>query len=675
MKKVLLLLIILIMGSVSFGAETESLYLANGVVLQRLDVSTGQITTAYSASGYAVSPVKISETEYVVYNNQNNGTTTIMYTSDDFVTKGFYNNISPRATDIFYSQLDQRFYIQREGVGIQYITKQDMFDGSGLTFVNVANGLMLPLYQKYMNEDFFDKGMFYVNTNANPQKIVKRINDVETSFDVEPGGYGYTANYLRVDGKEMITIQGMNQMFFYDIETMTYINKITWEGSSYAAPYNKPNGIAIALLPQSNKYMTLNYNVGENKVYKTEKTLDYTIRINGSNYSSMSIDNNYLYFTGQINGIDGVYKIAHSDLSYTLLSNNTEAYNSQYVVNSGVYAVASPAPEEPSEYIIYKNNQPIVFPDVQPVLDGRLVPLRHFALSFSFSVYWDQETRQGVIRKGDLEKKEIIFTLGSSDVLINGKAYVLSQPAQVIDGRFMIPARDLVKAFETVEYKDVVVSPVSVQGQFYYQSKTLPEGLDPKYEGIPTITEFQKRDLVYLSDGVETTLAKNHTGETDSRYVTNEDGQTPATLTVEEPMLIVGVPKNMSVHIDKKGNITTLSGELYIVNYSHADIYISDLRFQCGEGWILKDIETDINEIRNGPNNHKKYGVKIGFGSIDKMVKVLPVVKCPDIDTTEWGIIRPLERKKIFYEFAFGRFTKAQTLNPTMMIIDFDFVR
>lgn len=325
-------------------------------------------------------------------------------------------------------------------------------------------------------------------------------------------------------------------------------------------------------------------------------------------------------------------------------------------------------------YTVYKDNIPIQFEDIQPKLDGRLVPLRGFSLSIGFEIFWDQVTKQGVIRKNDGGVlKEIIFTKNSSTVKVNGKDYVMSVPATITQGRFMIPARDLVMAFATVEYKDVVISPTSVKGEFYDSDfYPKPDGLDAKWEDIPTITEYQERDLVPLSKGIEEILAFNYDDES-RQIIQDANGQVPVVLNVEPLMIVIAVPSKMPVHKLRDGSYATLSGGLSIQNLAPARIKIGNVRFECSEGWQLLDIETQKTEIIGGKVGNKKYGAAVGFGSIQKMAKVLPVIKRPDIDVSEWDMMNSFDSLAIFYRFEFAGSATPRSLIPSKMIIEFEF--
>lgn len=78
--------------------------------------------------------------------------------------------------------------------------------------------------------------------------------------------------------------------------------------------------------------------------------------------------------------------------------------------------------------------------DVEPqVIEGRtLVPFRALAETLGATVTWDPATSAVSITKGDSIVK---FVIGTSKAEVNGVTVVLAIPAQVIEGRTMVPLR------------------------------------------------------------------------------------------------------------------------------------------------------------------------------------------------------------------------------------------
>jgi uncharacterized protein YkwD len=82
----------------------------------------------------------------------------------------------------------------------------------------------------------------------------------------------------------------------------------------------------------------------------------------------------------------------------------------------------------------------IEFTDQAPALiDGRtLVPLRAVFEHIGFEVGWDEPTRAVTLERGD---DFIGIAVGSSVFVSNGQFYMLDVPAQVIEGRTLLPIR------------------------------------------------------------------------------------------------------------------------------------------------------------------------------------------------------------------------------------------
>lgn len=73
------------------------------------------------------------------------------------------------------------------------------------------------------------------------------------------------------------------------------------------------------------------------------------------------------------------------------------------------------------------------------IIDGRtLIPVKAFFEAIGAKVTWDGETRTvGAIKEGT----EILMTIDSKDITVNGETKVLEVPAMIISGRTMIPVR------------------------------------------------------------------------------------------------------------------------------------------------------------------------------------------------------------------------------------------
>jgi uncharacterized protein YvpB len=82
---------------------------------------------------------------------------------------------------------------------------------------------------------------------------------------------------------------------------------------------------------------------------------------------------------------------------------------------------------------VYDHDQPPVF------IDGRtLVPLRDILETLEARVNWDGSIKTVTVLK---ENKHVIFQIGSSIAYINGQKDELDTPAQILNGRTMVPLR------------------------------------------------------------------------------------------------------------------------------------------------------------------------------------------------------------------------------------------
>jgi hypothetical protein len=80
--------------------------------------------------------------------------------------------------------------------------------------------------------------------------------------------------------------------------------------------------------------------------------------------------------------------------------------------------------------------------DVQPFIrDGRtIVPARAIAEALGAQVVWDSGTRSAVITKGEMT---ICLPIGSKNAQVNGKTVALDVPAEIQNGRTLVPLRFL----------------------------------------------------------------------------------------------------------------------------------------------------------------------------------------------------------------------------------------
>jgi len=91
------------------------------------------------------------------------------------------------------------------------------------------------------------------------------------------------------------------------------------------------------------------------------------------------------------------------------------------------------------------NGQRVNFEDQPPIIiDGRtLVPVRGVFEMLGYSVEWEQSTSTATLSSA---ANTILITVGSPVFINNGRAHNLDVPAQVINGRTMIPLRAVVES-------------------------------------------------------------------------------------------------------------------------------------------------------------------------------------------------------------------------------------
>lgn len=92
------------------------------------------------------------------------------------------------------------------------------------------------------------------------------------------------------------------------------------------------------------------------------------------------------------------------------------------------------------------NGSPIMF-DQPPVLqnDRTLVPLRAIFEALGATVEWNNDTQTVTSTK---DGKTIILTIGSNILYVNGTPITLDVPAQLLNGRTLVPVRAVAESFE-----------------------------------------------------------------------------------------------------------------------------------------------------------------------------------------------------------------------------------
>ena len=97
------------------------------------------------------------------------------------------------------------------------------------------------------------------------------------------------------------------------------------------------------------------------------------------------------------------------------------------------------------EIKVVVNGNKVAF-DVPPVIvDGRtLIPLRACAEALGAQVEWMGETQTAIIKN---DTSIISVSIGQNEYELNGEKKLLDVPAQIIDGRTLVPVRAISEAF------------------------------------------------------------------------------------------------------------------------------------------------------------------------------------------------------------------------------------
>ena len=107
------------------------------------------------------------------------------------------------------------------------------------------------------------------------------------------------------------------------------------------------------------------------------------------------------------------------------------------------------------------NGSYIEFPDVFPqnIEAKSVVPIRAISEEMGAEVGYEHETRTVTILDGD---NEIVLKIGETTAYINGEVTELDVPANVIEGRTMVPIRFVAESMDSVvdwdgETKTVII--------------------------------------------------------------------------------------------------------------------------------------------------------------------------------------------------------------------------
>ena len=141
-----------------------------------------------------------------------------------------------------------------------------------------------------------------------------------------------------------------------------------------------------------------------------------------------------------------------------------------------------------NEIIVTINGQRVDFADQEPIImDGStLVPLRGVFETLGFDVNFDNSTRTAILvgSQGSIYNNyEFRVPIGSSHFELNGQKFQLDVPAQIINGRTMLPMRPLLER-------------VGINVDWNYATRTvIIESESPPYR-LPGMTHEQIMDTL-----------------------------------------------------------------------------------------------------------------------------------------------------------------------------------
>lgn len=104
------------------------------------------------------------------------------------------------------------------------------------------------------------------------------------------------------------------------------------------------------------------------------------------------------------------------------------------------------------QYMVYSgakvrvNGDLVKFEDQYPIIkdDRTLIPIRGLLEYLGAEVEWDHDNYNAIVRRSGTE---VILPIGSSTAYVNGEAAELDVPAELLNGRTMVPLRFVIESF------------------------------------------------------------------------------------------------------------------------------------------------------------------------------------------------------------------------------------
>ncbi len=247
-----------------------------------------------------------------------------------------------------------------------------------------------------------------------------------------------------------------NETERYDISNYPYAVEIFNHAKEHG-PYIKEYGTnAEYVFQKANNAGTLVAKDGAVPVY----TLAYFEK-NPEVAVNYHLDGVWYHTTSQIPYSCNLNLDALTDGEHTLRisSGNTQKTYTFYKRGNGIRFGGEPDPAmvesaTPKEISVTINGAPVSF-DQPPMIqnDRTLVPLRAIFEALGGTVGWDDATQTVTSTKGDITVR---LTIGSNLLYVNGSKVTLDVPAQLVNGRTLVPARAVAEAFRChVDWDDV----------------------------------------------------------------------------------------------------------------------------------------------------------------------------------------------------------------------------
>ncbi len=230
-------------------------------------------------------------------------------------------------------------------------------------------------------------------------------------------------------------------------------------------------------------------------------------------------------------------------------------------------AFAASVPSQPEIQVFYNQKQ-LAFPDQKPVIRNSrtLVPIRPIAEGLGFKVDWNNQARLVSIVKAS---NSVSLVINQKTAKRNGQAINLDTPAQIINGRTMVPVRFIAEAlnyqvnWNAAEHK-VLISDNSIYAKL--GNVTLTQEEADKYFKVITFVKNKTYDPILQKVVKQITSTEALYG----KYLVDKYGKT---LKVSEAELEQGLA-NVKAYLLKRYNNSqeALNKEMAAAGITEQDI-------------------------------------------------------------------------------------------------------